>query len=159
MGQKRGPKSARKAKLWQFLRSHPKPAFSEKVQKRVQGKFFNNRPKRCLHLKGPKALWRKWHYPLNSMRLKCKDWKRFRRKQRLQRCPNVQVMAIFGRSPKVRVFGKKANGRPRETLKNRAKSTPRFKERRALWRKCHYPVICIHLYCKDWRRFWRTRRL
>ena len=40
-------------------------------------------------------------------------------------------------------------------LKNRKKSTPGFKGARALWRKCHYPLICIHLYCKDWRRFWR----
>ena len=76
------------AKLWQFSQSHPKPAFSEKVQRGDQGIFFKNRPKRCPRLKGPKALWRKWYYPLNSMHLKCKDWTRFRREQRLQKCPN-----------------------------------------------------------------------
>ena len=37
--------------------------------KKCQGKFFKNRPKRCPRFKGPKALWRKWHYPLNSMDL------------------------------------------------------------------------------------------
>ena len=35
-----GSKSARMAKLWQFKQGHPKPAFSEKVQREDQGKFF-----------------------------------------------------------------------------------------------------------------------
>ena len=64
LGQKSGSKSARIAKLWQFSQGHPKPALSEKVQRGHQGKFFKNRPKSSLRLKGPKALWRKWHYPL-----------------------------------------------------------------------------------------------
>ena len=117
-------KSARMAKLWQFSQGHPKPTFSEKVQRADQGKLFKNRPKRCPRWKGQKALSRKWHYPLISMHLKNKDWKRFRRKQRLQRCPNGQVMAIFGGSPKTRMFGKKANGRPRETFKKSPKKYP-----------------------------------
>ena len=112
------------AKLLQFLQGHPKPAFSVKVQRGDQGKFFKNRPKSSPRLKGPKAHWRKWHYPLISMHLKCKDWKRLRRKQRLQRCPNGQVMAIFGRSPKTRIFWKKAKGRPRETFKKSPKKYP-----------------------------------
>ena len=66
-GANSGSKSARMAKLWQFSQGHPKPAFSEKVQRGNQGKFFKNRPK------GSTALWRKWHYPLISMHLKCKD--------------------------------------------------------------------------------------
>ena len=61
------------AKLWQFLQGHPKPAFSEKVQRGDQGKFLKNRPKSSLRLKGAKALWRKWHYPQTSMHLKRKD--------------------------------------------------------------------------------------
>ena len=56
-----------------FLQGHPKPAFSGKVQRGDQGKFFKNRPKSSHRLKGLKALWRKWHYPLISMRLKCKE--------------------------------------------------------------------------------------
>ena len=71
MAQKAAPKIARTAKLWQFLQGHRKPAFSEKVQRGDQGKFFKNRPKTCPRLKGPKALWRKWHYPLISMDLNC----------------------------------------------------------------------------------------
>ena len=103
-GAKCGSTTARMAKLRQFRQGHPKPAFSEKVQRGDQRKFFKNRPKSSLPLKGPKALWRKWHYPPTSMHLTCKDWRRFKRKQRLQKCKNRQEMAIFARSPKTRIF-------------------------------------------------------
>ena len=92
------------AKLWPFPQGHPKPAFSVKVQTGDQGKFLKNRPKSSPRLKGPKAHLRKWHYPSISMHLNCKDWKRFWGKQRLQKCPNGQGMAIFVRSPKSRIF-------------------------------------------------------
>ena len=108
-----GSKSARMAKLWQFSQGHTKPAFSEKVQR---GKFLKNRPKSSPRLKGPTVLWRKWHYPLISMHLKRKDWKRCGRRQRLQKCPNGQVIAIFARSPKTRIFRKSANGGKRESF-------------------------------------------
>ena len=42
------------AKLQQFLQGHPKPAFSAKVQRGDQGKFFKNRPKIALVLKAQK---------------------------------------------------------------------------------------------------------
>ena len=42
------------AKLWQFKKGHPKPAFFEKVQRGHQGKFFKNRPKSGPPLKGQK---------------------------------------------------------------------------------------------------------
>ena len=58
-GAKSISKTAQMAKLWQFLQGYPKPAFSEKVQRGDQGKFFKNRPKSSPRLKGPKALWRK----------------------------------------------------------------------------------------------------
>ena len=108
LAQKAAPKSARMAKLLQFLQGHPKPAFSEKVQRGDQGKFFKNRPKSSLRLKGKKALWRKLNYTLIKMHLKCKDWRIFWRKQRLQKCSNGQVMAIIARSPKTRIFWKSA---------------------------------------------------
>ena len=44
------------AKLWQFLQGHPKPAFSEKVQRGDQGNFFKNRQKGSPRFKGPRAL-------------------------------------------------------------------------------------------------------
>ena len=106
-GEKGGSKSARIAKLWKVSQNHPKPAFSEKVQREDQKKFSPG-------LKGPKAHWLKWHYPIISIHLKCKDWTRFWRKQRLPKCPNGQVMAIFARSPKTRIFWKSAKGGPRE---------------------------------------------
>ena len=147
------------AKLWQFLQGHPKPAFSEKVRRGDKGKFFKKRPKRCPRLKGSKALWRKWHYPPVSMHLECKDWKRFWRKQRLQKCPNGQLMAILVRSFKTRIFWKIAKGDQEKFFKNRPKSKPRLKGLKALWRKWHYLLIRMHLTCKNWRRFWRKRRL
>ena len=70
LAQKAAPKSARMAKLLQFLQGYTKPAFSEKVQRRDQGKFFKNRPKNSHRLKGLKALWRKWHCPPISMLFK-----------------------------------------------------------------------------------------
>ena len=103
-GAKSSSKTARMGKLWQFSQGFPKAAFSKKVQRGDQEKFFKNRPKSSPRLKGPKALWRKWHYPLISMHLNCKDWRRFSRKQQLQKCPNGQVIAIFARSPKTRIF-------------------------------------------------------
>ena len=51
-----------------FERS-PKTAFSKKVQRGDQGKFLKNGTKSSSRLKGLKALWRKWHYPLVSMHL------------------------------------------------------------------------------------------
>ena len=101
---KSGSKSAGMANLWQISQGHPKPAFSVKAQTGDQGKFLKNRPKSSPRLKGPKALWRKRHYPLISIHLKWNDRKRLRRKQRLQKCKNGQVIGIFVRSPKTLIF-------------------------------------------------------
>ena len=114
----------RMAKVWQSLQGPPKAAFSEKVQTGDQGKFFKNRPKRCPCFKGRKALWRKWHYPLNKMRLKCDDWRRFKRKQRLQKCLNGKLIAILERSTKTRIFLKSANGAPIEIFKKSPRKMP-----------------------------------
>ena len=104
MGQKGGSQSARMAKLWEFLQGHSKPAFSERVQRGDQGKFSKNRSKSKPRLKRRKALLRKRYYPLIIILLKGKDWRRFWRKQHLQKCSNGQVMAIFASSPKTRIF-------------------------------------------------------
>ena len=113
-------------KLWQFSQGHPKPAFSEKVQRADQGKFFKNRPKSSLRLKGPKALCRKWHYPQTTMLLRCKDWRRFWRRKRLQKCPNGGVMAIFASSFKTGIFKKKGTGGPRKTFQKSSKKQTSF---------------------------------
>ena len=113
-GAKSGPKSARMAKLWQFSQGHPEAPFCEKVQRGDQGKFFKNHPKSGPPFKNPTALWRKWHYPLISIQLKCKDWRKFWSKKQLEKCPNGQGMAIFAKSPKTRIFWKSLKGGPRK---------------------------------------------
>ena len=107
MTQTAAPNSARIAKSLRFSQVHPKPAFSEKVHRGDQGKFFKNRPKSSLRLKSPKALCRKWHYPQTTMLLRCKDWRRFWGKKAAPK-----VMAIFARSPKTRIFLKKCKRGP-----------------------------------------------
>ena len=109
-----------------FARS-PKPAFSEKVQRGDQVKFFKNHPESSPRLKGPKALRRKRHYPVISMHLRGKDCRIFWRKQRFQKYPNNQVMAIFARSPKSRIFWKSANGGPWEIFQKSSKKMPYLK--------------------------------
>ena len=63
--------AAPKVPEWQsygkFRKVTLNPDFSEKVKRGHQGKLFKNRPKSSPCLKGPKALWRKWHYPLISI--------------------------------------------------------------------------------------------
>ena len=157
--QKAAPKLPERQSYGNFCKVTVNPQFSEKLQRGDQEKIFKNRPKSSSRFKGPRALWRKWHYPLISIHLNCKNWRRFTRKQRLQKCPNGQVIAILARSPKTRIFWKSAKGGPREIFQNRPKGCPRWKGPRALWRKWHYHLIKMHFTCKEWRRFWRKRRL
>ena len=137
------------AKLWNFWQGHPKLAFSIKEQRRDQGKFFKNPPKSSPRLKKPKANWRKWHYPLISTHLKCKHWKTFWRKQRILKCQNGHVMAIFARSFKTPFSKKVQNGDQGKFFKNRQKSSPHLKDLKALSPQWHYPLISVHLKCKD----------
>ena len=53
-GANSGSKSARMAKLQQFLQGHPNPAFSDKVQKGDQGNFSKIAQKRDLVWKAQK---------------------------------------------------------------------------------------------------------
>ena len=56
------------------------------------------------------------------MHLKCKDLTRFRRKHRLQKCPNGQVITILARSLKTRISLKRAKGGPIEIFFYSAKT-------------------------------------
>ena len=147
------------AKLWQFLQSNLKPAFSEKVQWGDKGKFFKNHPKRSPCFKGPKAHWRKWHYPLICTHLKCNHCRTFWRKQR----PKTARMAKlwqFSRGHSKPAFSEKVQrGDQGKFFKNRLKSKPRLRGRKALLRKWYYPLIIMHLKGKVWRRFWLKQRL
>ena len=107
-----------------FLQGHPKDAFSKKVQRGDQENFLKHRLKSSPRLKGLKALWRKWHYRLISMHLKCKDWTRVGCKQRLQKCPNAQVITVFARALKSRIFLKSAKGGAIEIFQKSPKKMP-----------------------------------
>ena len=107
------------------------PPFLKKCKGGTKGNFTKIAQKVALVWKGPKALWRKWHYPSTSMHLNCKEWKKFWCNQRLQKCPNGQVMAIFATSPKRRIFSKSANGEPMEIFKKSPKKMPSLKRPRS----------------------------
>ena len=128
-----------------FCKVTQNPHFLKKCKRGTKGNLSKIAQKVALVWKAQKQSCAKWHYLLISIHLKCKDWRRFKRKQRLKKWPNGQVMSIFGRSPKTRIFRKSAKKRPREIFQKSPKKKLRFKEPTALWRKCHYPLNCIHL--------------
>ena len=125
MAQKAAPKSVRMAKLVQFLQGHPKPEFSEKVQRGDQGKFFKNRPKSSHSLKGLKALLRKWHYPLISMHLNCKDLKTFCANSGSKSARMAKLSQFWQGHPKAAFSEKVQRGDQRKFFKNRPKRCPR----------------------------------
>ena len=116
LAQTTAPKVPRWPSDGNFLQGLPKPAFSKKVQRGDQEKLFKNRPKSCPRLKGLKALWRKWHYPLISMHLKCKDWRRFWRKKRLQRVPKWPRYCYFCKVTQYPLFLKKCKAGTKRTF-------------------------------------------
>ena len=140
--------------LGQFLKQFLKKCKGETKE------IFQKSPKKITSLKRPKST-------LAQMALSFKQYAL--KVQRLEKIlvqtagPKVPEWPSYGNFRQVTQnphFRKKCKGgTKRNVLKNRPKSTPRFKGPRAPWRKCHYPLICIHLYCKDWRRFQRTRPL
>ena len=86
------------------------PHFLKKVLRGHQGKFFKNRPKRSLRLKGPKAPWRKWHYPRISMHFKGKDWRRFWGKKAAPKVPESPSYGNFCKVTQSPHFLKKCKG-------------------------------------------------
>ena len=110
------------AKLWQFWQGHPKQSFPEKVQKADQGKFFKNRPKGSPRLKGKKPFWRKWHYPVISMLLKCKDWTRFLGKTVAPKVVELPSYGNFRNVTQNPPFLKKHKDGPREIFQTSPKT-------------------------------------
>ena len=115
-----------------------------------------NRPKSRPTIRDRKTPRRKSHYPLISMRLKCKHRTTFWRKRRLQKPTQSRVMANFAKVLKSLTFWDLAKGGPRE---NRPKSRPTIRARKTPRRKSHYPLISMRLKCKHRTTFWRQRRL
>ena len=67
-------------------------------------------PKKKADLRGLKNNLRKSHDIFISMRLKCKHRTTFRRKRRLQNCPQGRVMANLAKPPKSAIFADFAKG-------------------------------------------------
>ena len=90
-------------------------------------------------LKGPKALFHKWHYPLISMHLKVKDWKRFWGKKAAPKVPewpsyrNFRKVSHNPQGHPKQAFSKKVKrGDQGKFFKNRPKSSPRLKSPKKL---------------------------
>ena len=115
-----------------------------------------NRPKRRPTIRARKTPRRKSHYPLISMRLKCKHRTTFWCKRRLQKRTQSRVMANFAKVLKSPIFWDLAKGGPRE---NRLKSRPKIRARKTPRRKSHYPLISMRLKCKHRTTLWCKRRL
>ena len=125
-----------------FARS-PKTRIFCKRAKGGPSKIFKNRPKNSPRLKGPKAHSRKRHYPLICTHLKCKHCRQFWRKQQLQTSPNGQVMAIFTRSFKTRIFWKSAKRGPREIFQKSSKKKTSFERQKSTLAQI---VLCCTYY-------------
>ena len=67
----------------------------------------------------------------NLYPFKVKQWKTFWRKQWLQKSPNGQVMAIFARSFKTRIFWKSAKKGPREFFQKSSKKLTSFEKQKS----------------------------
>ena len=83
LAQTAAPKVSESPSYCNFGKVTQNPHFLKKCKEGTKGNFSKITDKRSSRLKEPKALWRKWHYPVISMHLKCKDWKRIWRKNGL----------------------------------------------------------------------------
>ena len=142
-----------------FGRVTQNPHFLKKYKGGTKGNFSKIAYTVALAYKAPQHSSAKGIILLLVCNYRAKTGKDFGAKKRLQKCPNGQVTALFARSPKTRIFWKKQRGDHGKFFKNRPKSNPRFNGPTALWRKWHYPLISVHLKCKDWRIFWPKQRL
>ena len=142
------------AKLWKFLQSHPKPAFSKKRAKGGPREIFQKSPKMYPSLKKPKKTLRQmtlssYKYALIAPRLE---------KILAQNvAPKVPEWQSYGKFRKVTLnphFSEKVEGGDQlKFFKNPSKSSHCLKGRKALWRKLNYTLIKMLLKCKDWKIF------
>ena len=91
-----------------------------------------------------KTPWRKSHYRLIRMSLKCNHRGTFCCKLRLHKCPWSRVMTNLPRRPTSAIFWDFAKGGPRE---NAQKSRPTIRASKTPWRKSHHHLISMHLKC------------
>ena len=110
MAQNVSPKVQEWQSYGKFRKVTLNPHFSEKLERGDEGKFFKNLPKSRPRLKGPKAHLRKWHYPLITMHVKGKDWKRFWGKKVAPKVPEWPSYGNFGKVAQNPHFLKKCKG-------------------------------------------------
>ena len=106
-----------------FRKVTQNPHFLKKCKRGDQGKFFKNRLKSSLRLKGPKALLRKWHYSLIYMHLNCKDWRRFWGKQPAPKVPEWSSYGSLGKVTQKPHFLKKCKGGTKRNFSKIAQKT------------------------------------
>ena len=90
------------------------------------------------------------------VRLKCKHRTTFRRKRRLQNCPQSRLMTNLARPPKSPIFWDFEKRAPRE---NRSKCRPTSGVSNEARRKPHDMLISMRLKCKHRTTFRHKRRL
>ena len=122
------PKRPKSAIFWDFAKGGPR----------------ENAQKSRATLRASKTTWRKSHYRLISMHLKCNYKGTFCCKLRLHKCPWSRVMTNFPRRPKSAFFWDFAKGGPRE---NAQKGRPNIRASKTPWRKSHHRLISMHLKC------------
>ena len=122
----------------------------------ANGGPMKNRPKSRPTIRAQKTPRRKSHYPLISMRLKCKHRTTFWRKRRLEKRTQSRVLPNFAKALKSAIFWVLAKRGPR---KNRPKSRPTIRAQKTPRRKSHYPLISMRLKCKHRTTFWSKRWL
>ena len=113
LAQKAAPRVPEWPRYANFRKVNQNP-HSEKVQRRHEEKFFNNRRKSSPRLKCPTALSRKWHCPANLYALKVQILEKVLAQNAALKVPEWPSYSIFSRSPKTRIFCKSANGGPRQ---------------------------------------------
>ena len=104
-------------------------------------------------LKSPR---RKSAYLVISMRLKSNHRGAFWRKPRLQKCPQIRVIANFAKTPKSAIFGDSLKGGPRE---NGSKSRPTLRATKSPRGKSGYLIISMRLKFNHRGVFWRKPHL
>ena len=176
LGRKSGSKSTRIANFGNFRKVAQNPHFLKKCKGEPRENFENSPKKaKCkggtngnfskisqnvaFVWKAKKPFWRKWHYPLISMLLKCKDWKRFWGKRVAPKVPELPRYGNFRSHPKPAFSEKVQEGTKENFWKLAKKSSPRLKDLKPLWCKWHCHLISMPLNWKDWRILWGKKRL
>ena len=128
LAQRAAPKLPEWPSYGNFCKVTQDPHFLKKCKGGTKGKFSQIAQKVALVWKAQKHSGADKNYPLFSMHLKCKDWKKVWRKKAGPKVPEWRsVMAILARSPKTRIFWKSAKVGQKEIFEKLSKKWPSLK--------------------------------